>query len=146
MERINRNELNLRIAYLISQRATCQRLGVGAIITRDNRIVATGYNGPVKGSPHCSILGCDTSEHCQHAVHAEANAIYFAARYGVSLEGCTLYVTHSPCRKCAEAIVNAGIDSVIYDIQFRDTSSLKFLTSNGVGVSQHILNNNEEKL
>ena len=113
-ERISRNDLNLDIALLISRRSTCNRGQVGAVITTmAGRIISTGYNGPMKHEQHCSDV-CDLTKSCTRAVHAEANAIYNAARIGISLLGTTLYCTHRPCRKCFEAIAAAGITQVFY--------------------------------
>jgi len=111
--RITRENLNMNIALLISKRATCGRAQVGAVIVKDNRIISTGYNGPLRSEPDCSNH-CDTSKSCIRAVHAEANAIYNAAKNGLSLEGCELYCTYRPCRKCFEAIVQSGIKKVYY--------------------------------
>lgn len=146
MERISRNELYLSIAFLISRRGTCERLQVGAVITRDNRIVATGYNGPLKDSKHCQEAGCNKDDACYRSIHAEANAIYFAARYGISLEGCTLYITHSPCLKCSEAIINSGIKEVVYSHNYRDSDPVYFLMQNNINCIQELLKEHEEKI
>lgn len=114
MKRISRQELNMNIALLISKRATCVRGQVGAVIVNEGRIISTGYNGPLPNEPHCDSVNCDLSKSCTRAVHAEANAIYNASRNGLSLEGCELYCTYRPCRKCFEAIVQSGIKSVYY--------------------------------
>jgi len=98
----------IRIAQIVAERATCDRKSVGAVIAREGRILSTGYNGPASGMPHCSS---DT--------HAEANAIAFAAKNGVSLEGSTLYLTLSPCVSCAQLIANSGIDRVVYLEKYR---------------------------
>lgn len=82
----------IRIAMEVASRSTCPRAAVGAVIVRDNRILATGYNGAIADEPHCTDVGCIMEgDHCQRAVHAETNAITQAARHGVSLEGATLY-------------------------------------------------------
>lgn len=114
MERITREDLNMNIALLISKRATCVRAQVGAVITRDGRIISTGYNGPIKNEPHCNPKDCDVSKSCTRAVHAEANAIYNATKQGTSLDGAELYCTYRPCQKCFEAIVQSGITTVYY--------------------------------
>lgn len=136
MERISRNQLYISIADLISKRGTCGRLQVGAVITRNHRIVATGYNGPVKDGAHCKGY-CNIETSCTRAIHAEANAIYFAAAEGVSLKGCDIYCTHSPCIKCAEAIISSGIRNLYYLHNFRDRSGIDFIKNNSkINISQ----------
>ena len=133
-ERITREELLIQIAALIAKRSTCGRLHVGCVIARDGRIVVTGYNGPVKGEAHCKEYGCDLEESCQRAIHAEANAIAYAARFGIPLEGCEIYCTHAPCLKCAELIIQAGIRDVIFLEDFRTNLGIEKLLSNSIGV------------
>src|SRR5690348_5306194 len=87
------NEYFMIMAYLISKRSTCERLHVGCIIVRDNRIISTGYNGHIKGAPHNSNI---VDGHEQMTIHAEVNAITDAASRGVKIEGATAYVTHYP--------------------------------------------------
>jgi dCMP deaminase len=134
MSRISRDVLFMEIAKLMAARSTCTRGNVGAVIVRDRRIVVTGYNGAPSNMAHCLDVGCDLGPGggCQRAVHAEANAIAFAARDGISLLGTTLYSTHAPCRKCAELIVNAGIKIVVYNIAYRDPAGLDLLDLAGV--------------
>jgi dCMP deaminase len=120
----------LEVAHVISSRSTCNRLNVGAVVARDGRILTTGYNGPPSGMDHC-----DHEEHegpCQMAVHAEANAIAFAARYGMSTDFSELFLTHSPCHTCAKLIINAGIVRVFYAIEFREPHGLDLLELAGV--------------
>lgn len=113
-DRITREQLNMQIAHVVSQRATCGRAKVGAVITTESgRIISTGYNGPLPEHSHCDRQ-CDISKPCTRSVHAEANAIYNAARHGISLQGSELYCTHRPCLKCFEAIVQSGIKTVLY--------------------------------
>jgi dCMP deaminase len=127
-DRIDPDEMFLDIAEVISKRSTCNRGHIGCVIVRDRRIVSTGYNGSPPGADHCLDVGCEdltlfeakdpddphdyAAPHelgCQRTIHAEANAIVFAARYGVALQGASMYSTHSPCGKCAQLIVAAGI-------------------------------------
>lgn len=132
MERPSRDEVSMQIAHLVSQRGTCSRARVGAIIVRDGRVLVTGYNGPPSGLPHCTDPGgCTVMERaaeggCARSVHAEANCIAFAARFGIATEGASLYCTHQPCLKCAELVINAGLVSVHYhaDYRLKDGSSL----------------------
>src|SRR6478609_210045 len=98
-QRLNRDALNIQIASLIAQRGTCLRLNVGCVIVKDNRVITSGYNGPLKHAPHCSDKICNTESACERAIHAEANAIGYAAKVGIPLEGTTLYCTHQPCHK-----------------------------------------------
>ncbi len=100
-------EVMMETAKLIAARGTCDRLQVGAIITRNARIVSSGYNGNVSGAPHCNHSEWPLAP-CSTAVHAEANAIVFAARHGVGVEGAEMWCTHQPCLACANLIINAG--------------------------------------
>jgi len=110
--RISRDQCYLKIAEVVAQRSTCLRLKVGAVITKDNRIIATGYNGAPKGMPHCDEETCNPYvDHCRATVHAELNALLFAGR---EAQGATLYVTHEPCMNCALAIINSGIKRVLF--------------------------------
>lgn len=136
-------------ASLWAERSTCDRLHVGAVVAQDGRIVATGYNGAPTGVKHCDHKcncadlinegsadnherGCPAGEPCWISVHAEANAIAFAAKHGLPLDRCGIYTTHAPCFNCALLIKSAGIVHVIYDKPFRDMSGIEFLTKNGV--------------
>ncbi len=129
-KRLTRADYFINSALLVSMRASCRRMAVGAVIVLDNRIISTGYNGPAKGLV-CSTK-CDLTQSCNHAIHAEANAIYFAAKKGINLEGAILYCTHSPCKKCAEAILQVGIKEVNFLRVYRSTEGLKFLDDLGV--------------
>lgn len=119
------------IAKLVSTRATCPRRSVGAVIVRDKRILATGYNGAPKGLPHCPPnggetdwpQGCLIGGHCQRALHAEQNALLQAAMIGIACAGATIYVTCQPCNNCAKMIINAGIERVIYEGDYPDEFS-----------------------
>lgn len=100
----------MHIAYLFGQRSSCPRANVGAIAVRDGRIVASGYVGAPSGQPHCDEVGCELEMgHCVRTIHAEANLVAWAARVGTSLEGTHVWATHSPCRKCAQLLANAGV-------------------------------------
>lgn len=112
--RITRDVLLMNMALLMSKRSTCQRKAVGAIITRDGRIISTGYNGPRSHEPHCDSNHCDIARSCTRSVHAETNAIRFAQENSISLSGCRIYVTSEPCPGCSERIIESGICSVIY--------------------------------
>lgn len=114
--RPTKDEYFMLIAKLVSLRATCPRLRVGAVAVKDGYILATGYNGAPRGMDHCIDVGCLIVDgHCHRAVHAEQNVIAMAARKGISLEGATLYVTHFPCDTCFKIVLNAGIREIIYE-------------------------------
>ena len=127
MTRITRDGMLLQIAEVVAQRGTCLRKQVGAVIARDGRVLSIGYNGPPSGLDHCAEFGCDVSRPCERAVHAEANAIAFAARVGISVQGAALFCTTGPCRQCAELIINSGIGRVIYLESYRDNSGVDLL-------------------
>ena len=122
------------IAGIIGKSGTCSRLSVGAILTNDRRIITTGYNGAAAGVEHCYHPGGDDRE-CAKSVHAEANAIAFAAKNGVNTFGSVLYTTHSPCITCARLLINAGIKEVIYEHEYRDTRGLDELEKAGIKVT-----------
>lgn len=130
------DQIQLATAELWGHRGTCARLRVGAVIARNGRTLATGYNGAPAGRPHCDCREGDTdpSTSCQIAVHAEANVIAFAAQHGVSTLGTTLYTTASPCRTCAGLVLNAGITRVVYSREFRDVAGVSLLRSAGLDV------------
>ena len=134
--RISRDEMFLEMASIVAKRSTCQRSQVGALVVRGGRPISCGYNGPVSGAPECKDLeGCLGAE-CDRSIHAELNSILFAAKAGISVDGCTLYCTLSPCIKCAQAIVNAGIKRVVYREKYRKQEGLEFLVLNMVQVEK----------
>lgn len=119
--RISWDEYFMNIAREASTRATCDRKFVGAVIVRDKCILATGYNGSIRGLPHCDEEGHLMEDgHCVRTVHAEANAIAQAARGGVRIDGASIYVTASPCWGCFRLIANAGIVRVVFGEFYRD--------------------------
>lgn len=127
-------------AHLWAMRSTCNRLNTGAVIANDGRILSTGYNGVPSGLPHCEHDNPhSTSENdaCTMAVHAEANAIAFAARKGIAIQGATMYATHQPCASCAQIIINSGIYTVWYDEPYRRIEGLNLLTAAGVRVLKY---------
>jgi dCMP deaminase len=115
----------MEIAKTVSTRATCRRRSVGAVIEKDRRILATGYNGAPRGVPHCEEFGCDIEERCQLAAHAEQNAIAQAALNGVSCEGAAIYVTCQPCNVCAKMLINAGLKKVVFEGDYPDDLALR---------------------
>jgi len=128
----------IRIAQLIATRSTCMRRRVGALLVRENRILATGYNGAPSLLRHCFELpeGClrearkipsgERQELCR-GLHAEQNAILQAAAFGVSLKGSHCYCTHQPCITCAKMLINAGIEKVSFLGDYPDTLALDIL-------------------
>jgi len=138
-ERPSWNEYFMSVCYLISKRSSCGRLHVGCVITCNNRIVATGYNGHIPGAPHSSIV---RDAHEQMTIHAESNAISDAAKRGTSLGGCVAYVTHIPCITCAKMLIASGITHIVFAEHYKDDPLVNMLCSDG-GVSLSIFENNE---
>jgi dCMP deaminase len=116
----------------VAARGTCDRLQVGCAITRDSRVMSTGYNGNVSGAIHC--VHQESEKPCDSAVHAEANAIVFAARHGMAIEGAQLWTTHMPCLGCAKLIVNAGILRVWFITDYRIRDGLQLLIDSQIEV------------
>ncbi|HYO98520.1 MAG TPA: dCMP deaminase family protein [Polyangiaceae bacterium] len=115
------DEYFMAIAREVATRSTCERKHVGAVIVRDKMILTTGYNGSIRGLPHCDDDGHMMEEgHCVRTVHAEANAIVQAARNGVRLDGAHIYVTASPCFGCFKLIANAGLQRIVFGEFYRD--------------------------
>lgn len=121
------DEYFIGLARLASTRSTCLVRQVGAVIVKDNQILATGYNGPPSGAFHCTEANhCSLGLHdCSQtkdtpsmAIHAEMNAICQAAKHGVSIQGATIYITHSPCLNCLKAIISSNIARIVYEKQF----------------------------
>lgn len=111
----------MNIAREVATRSTCDRKFVGAVIVRDRSILATGYNGSIRGLPHCDDVGHLMEEgHCVRTVHAEANAIVQAASNGTRIDGAGIYVTASPCWGCFRLIANAGIKRIVFGELYRD--------------------------
>ena len=141
MERLSWDDYFMEIAHLVAKRTTCLRRQVGAVIVRDKRILATGYNGAPRGLPHCAETGClrekmgipsgQKQELCR-GLHAEQNAIIQAALSGVSIADSQLYSTLHPCIVCAKMIINAGIKRVIFEDSYPDSLSKEMLNEAGV--------------
>ena len=111
----------MNIAREVATRSTCDRKHVGAVIVREKTILSTGYNGSIKGLPHCDEVGCEMVDgHCVRTTHAEANAIVQAAKNGIQINQSEIYVTASPCYDCFKLIANAGIKVIYYDEFYRD--------------------------
>ena len=111
----------MNIAQVVSSRSTCPRKYVGAVIVRDKTILSTGYNGSIRGMPHCSDVGhMMENGHCVATIHAESNAILQAAKNGVTIESSSIYVTASPCWNCFKQCANAGINRICFGEFYRD--------------------------
>jgi dCMP deaminase len=133
-ERISKQDLHFAMASMVSRRSTCPRAEVGAVITRDDHVVSVGYNGAPPGAPHCTDVGCDPPVGCQRTLHAEANAVAWAARYGIATEGCSLWCTLMPCVPCAKLMLSAGIIRFGYIDDYRDETGLELLRDQGVEI------------
>jgi dCMP deaminase len=121
MARSSWDQYFMDIATQVATRATCDRKHVGAVVVRDRTILSTGYNGSIRGMPHCDEVGhMMENGHCVATVHAEANAILQAAKNGVRIDGATLYTTASPCWPCFKLIANSGCVRIVYGEFYRD--------------------------
>ncbi len=135
-KRISWDEYFIQIASLVSQRSTCLRRNVGAVIVKNKRMLATGYNGAPSGLGHCLEIGClrekmkipsgERHELCR-GLHAEQNAIIQASLYGISVKDSILYVTNQPCVICAKMLINAGIKEIIINDGYPDKMAVDFL-------------------
>ena len=110
-KRIDWHEYFMSIALLASIRSSCKRLQVGCVLTKNNRIISTGYNGFIKGFPHKSIV---RDNHEQATVHAEQNAIADGAQRGINLDGCDAYITHFPCINCFKLLCSINVKNIYY--------------------------------
>lgn len=145
----------LKTAWVWADRGTCSRAHVGCVISKDGRILVQGYNGTPSGMGHCNhdctcnfsnpvyqppeahSADCPFTAPCRLAVHAEANAIAYAAKVGVRLEGAELHTTRVPCTNCAMLLVNTGIVRVVWDERHRDMGGLKLLQRARVECIRH---------
>ena len=146
MRRLTRpdtDEYFLKIASVVAERSTCRRHHVGAVAVRDKHILTTGYNGAAAGLKDCLELGClrdelnipsgERHEICR-GIHAEQNVVIQAALHGVSLEGSTIYCTHTPCVLCAKILVNARIKRFVSFGQYNDDTFTSLFQEAGIGV------------
>jgi len=128
----------LEMAELVSKRSTCLRRNVGAVLVKDKRILATGYNGAPSGLKHCHEIGCmrqqlkvpsgERHELCR-ALHAEQNALIQSSLHGISVKDATLYCTCQPCVICAKMLINAGIKEIVMTEGYPDKLAMDFLKS-----------------
>ena len=146
-ERPEWDEYFIEMAKLVATRSNCVSRKVGAVITVDNQIVSTGYNGAPKGLKHCvDNGGClrklnniesGTRQEVCRAVHAEQNAIISAAVKGVSIKGGTLYVNKYPCSICTRMLINAEIERIVYDSDYSDPLSKEMLEESKIKVLKY---------
>jgi dCMP deaminase len=139
--RLSWDEYFMEIAQLVAKRSTCLRRQVGAVLVKDKKILATGYNGAPTGLEHCLDVGClrerlnipsgERHELCR-GLHAEQNAIIQAAYHGVSIRESTLFCTNLPCSICIKMVINAGIKTVVYLNGYADALSLDLIAKSGV--------------
>lgn len=141
MQRIPWNQYFMSQSIILSSRATCQRLMVGATIVRDKRIIAGGYNGSVSGDDHCIDAGCYMEDgHCVRTIHAEMNALLQCAKFGVQTDGAEIYVTHFPCLQCTKMLLQAGISKIYYLHDYRNHPYAEgLLRRKGVATEQVIM-------
>jgi len=133
------------ITHLVAKRSTCLRRQVGALLVKDKRILATGYNGAPSGIAHCLDIGClreknkvpsgERHELCRGS-HAEQNAIVQAAAYGISIKEATLFCTNLPCSICIKMIINAGIKTIFYEEGYPDTLSEELIREAGITLTK----------
>lgn len=130
------DEYFMTLAVIASSRSTCNRGMVGCVLVKDNRVLSTGYNGSPAGQPHCIEVGClqdGPDSACLRTVHAEQNAIAWAARHGISLAGCTCYLSsYTPCLACANMLAQVGCVRVVYRTLYRDERALAVLRDAGM--------------
>ncbi|GEO66197.1 ComE operon protein 2 [Levilactobacillus spicheri] len=137
-ERIPWDQYFMLQALVISTRSTCNRLSVGAIIVRDRRIIAGGYNGSVSGDDHCLDEGCYLVDgHCLRTIHAEMNAVLQCAKFGEPTANAEIYVTDFPCLQCTKMLLQAGITKITYLRNYHnDPYAQKLLKLKNVTVNQ----------
>ncbi|MGK4128216.1 ComE operon protein 2 [Ligilactobacillus saerimneri] len=137
-KRIPWNQYFMLQAILLSMRSTCERLSVGAIIVRDNRIIAGGYNGAVSGDDHCIDVGCYIRDgHCMRTIHAEMNAVLQCAKFGIPTADAEIYVTDFPCLQCTKSLLQAGIKKIHYLRNYNnDEYAIRLLERKHVVVEQ----------
>jgi len=143
VSRLGADEYFLKIASVVAERSTCLRHHMGAVAVKDKHILTTGYNGAAAGLKDCLELGClrnannipsgTRTEICR-AIHAEQNVIIQAALHGISLEGCTIYCTHTPCVLCAKMMINARVKRVVIFTKYADDSFKELFREAGITV------------
>lgn len=149
MARPSFDDIYMDLASNLAERSHCVKIKVGAVLTKDTRIVSLGYNGPPAGTHNCDLewpeKGCprDSKGGCSLALHAEQNAIIYASKNNVPLENCSIYVTLAPCLSCARIIFASGIKKVIYLNSYAEYKGIgteegvDFLTKFGIEVVRY---------
>jgi len=136
-------EYFMAITKMVAKRTTCLRRGVGAVLVKDKRILATGYNGAPAGLRHCEEVGClrenesipsGTRHELCRGLHAEQNVIVQAANHGIAIDGATIYCTNKPCVICSKMIINAGIIKIVYDEGYNDPLADQMLVEAGLEI------------
>lgn len=137
-KRIPWNQYFMLQAVLLSLRSTCERLSVGAILVRDKRVIAGGYNGAVSGDDHCIDVGCYVVDgHCLRTIHAEMNAVLQCSKFGIPTDGAEIYVTDFPCLQCTKSLLQAGIKKIYYMHNYHnDDYAIRLLKRKKVAVEQ----------
>lgn len=137
-KRIPWNQYFMLQAVLLSLRSTCERLSVGAILVRDKRVIAGGYNGAVSGDDHCIDVGCYVVDgHCLRTIHAEMNAVLQCSKFGILTDGAEIYVTDFPCLQCTKSLLQAGIKKIYYMRNYHnDDYAIRLLKRKKVAVEQ----------
>lgn len=126
-KRISWDSYFISIAELAARRSSCERLHVGCVIVKDNRIISTGYNGHIEKLPHTSIV---INDHEQNTVHAEVNAISQCAKLGISSNDTKIYITHYPCINCTKLLLSSGIKKIYYINDYKNDELVKTLLDN----------------
>ncbi|MBU90025.1 deaminase [Candidatus Woesearchaeota archaeon] len=145
MTRVSWEEYFMNIAKESATRSTCDRKHIGAVIVRDRTILSTGYNGSIRGMPHCDEAGhLMENDHCVATIHAESNAILQAAKNGVMIKDSEVYITASPCWTCFKMLANAGIKKIYYGEFYRDERI--FDTAKKLGIELTHLKVDQSKL
>ena len=144
-ERPSWDDYFMNIAAQVASRSTCTRRHIGALVVRDKRILATGYNNVPSGLEHCTVKGClrdelgipsgERHELCR-GIHAEQNAVVQAAKYGISIDGASMYTTTQPCILCGKIMINAGIKEIVFVGQYPDELSRTMLEEAGISLRQ----------
>lgn len=138
------DEYFLKVAMLVSERATCPRMHCGCVLVKDKQILSTGYNGSIPGDDHCEDVGClIVDNHCVRTIHAEMNAIIQCALHGVSTQGATAYITNMPCTNCAKALIAAGIKEIVIFSDYHDTLAEEFFAKAKVYIKRLPMPNKE---
>lgn len=137
-KRIPWNQYFMLQAVLLSLRSTCERLSVGAILVRDKRVIAGGYNGAVSGDDHCIDVGCYVVDgHCLRTIHAEMNAVLQCSKFGIPTDGAEIYVTDFPCLQCTKSLLQAGIKKIYYMRNYHnDDYAIRLLKRKKIAVEQ----------